>query len=184
MICLAKCRSYLRSSCPPSAVYMRQWIWSALVQIMARRIFGAKPVLAYCCIFVAKLIPGYCLLDPKEQNAVKFQSQNKIFSLTKMHLRNGGHLPQGRWVKTAQIVEHIKQMQQLTTSKDYVAILLESLPARMNYWHTTHDSTNILYYSDALATTVYILILSSVNYRNIRIQWFFMFVCLTNGLFV
>ena len=46
----------LASSCinssSPSAVYMRQWIWSALVQIMACRLFGAKslsePVLGYC----------------------------------------------------------------------------------------------------------------------------------------
>ena len=29
---------------PPSATYMRQWIGSALVQIMACRLFGAKPL--------------------------------------------------------------------------------------------------------------------------------------------
>ena len=31
------------NSSPPSATYMRQWIGSALVQIMAWRLFGAKP---------------------------------------------------------------------------------------------------------------------------------------------
>ena len=29
---------------PPSAVYMRQWMGLALVQIMACRLFGAKPL--------------------------------------------------------------------------------------------------------------------------------------------
>ena len=32
------------NSSPPSAAYMRQWIGSALVQIMACRLFGAKPL--------------------------------------------------------------------------------------------------------------------------------------------
>ena len=37
----------------PSAAYMRQWFGSALVQVMACRLFGAKPlllepVLTYC----------------------------------------------------------------------------------------------------------------------------------------
>ena len=39
-------------SSPPSAAYMRQWAYSALVQVMACRLFGAKllpePMLAYC----------------------------------------------------------------------------------------------------------------------------------------
>ena len=32
------------NSTPPSATYMRQWIGSALVQIMACHLFGAKPL--------------------------------------------------------------------------------------------------------------------------------------------
>ena len=35
--------SYINSS-PPGAAYMRQWIRSALVQIMACRLLGAKPL--------------------------------------------------------------------------------------------------------------------------------------------
>ena len=35
---------YLINSSPPSATYMRQWIWSALVQIMACPLFCAKPL--------------------------------------------------------------------------------------------------------------------------------------------
>ena len=44
------------SSFPPSAAYMRHWIGSALVQIMACRLFGAKPL--------SKPMLGYCHLDP------------------------------------------------------------------------------------------------------------------------
>ena len=40
---------------PPSATYMRQWIGSALLQIMACSLFRAKPL--------SKPILGYCLFD-------------------------------------------------------------------------------------------------------------------------
>ena len=46
---------YINSS-PPSAAYMRQWIGSALVQIMACRPFGAKPL--------SKQMLDYYQLDP------------------------------------------------------------------------------------------------------------------------
>ena len=46
----------LFNSVPPSAAYMRQWIWSALVQIMACRLYGAKPL--------SNPMLGYCQLDP------------------------------------------------------------------------------------------------------------------------
>ena len=35
---------YTFNSSPPSAAYMRQWTGSALVQVMACRLFGAKPL--------------------------------------------------------------------------------------------------------------------------------------------
>ena len=48
----------------PSVAYMRRWTGSALVQIMACRLCGAKP------------LPGptvaYCQLNPSEQTSVKF----------------------------------------------------------------------------------------------------------------
>ena len=44
------------NSYPPCAPYMRQSIGSALVQIMACRLFGAKPL--------SKPILGYCQLNP------------------------------------------------------------------------------------------------------------------------
>ena len=43
---------------------MRQSIWSALVQIMACRLFGAKPL--------SKPMLGYCQMDPWEQTSVKY----------------------------------------------------------------------------------------------------------------
>ena len=43
-------------SSAPSAAYMRQWIGSALVQLMACRRLGAKPL--------SKPVLGYCFLDP------------------------------------------------------------------------------------------------------------------------
>ena len=61
----AKCSiNYLirLKSSPPSVAYMRQWIMSALVQIMACRLFGAKPL--------SKPMLGYFLL---EQISVRFQ---------------------------------------------------------------------------------------------------------------
>ena len=45
-------------SSPPSAAYLRQWIRSGLVQIMACRLFGAKSL--------SKPAVGYCQLDPEE----------------------------------------------------------------------------------------------------------------------
>ena len=46
------------NSSTPSATYKRQRIESALVQIMACRLYGAKPL--------SKPMLGYCQLDPKE----------------------------------------------------------------------------------------------------------------------
>ena len=50
---------------------MRQQTESALVQIMACRLFGAKPL--------PEPLLTYCQLDSQEQTSVKFESQNKTF---------------------------------------------------------------------------------------------------------
>ena len=55
---------YSFHSAPPSAAYLCRWIGSALIQIMAYSLFGAKPL--------SKPMLGYCQLDPKEQTWVKF----------------------------------------------------------------------------------------------------------------
>ena len=52
----------LINSSLPSAAYMRRCTRSALVQIMACRLFGAKP------LYKPKL--GYCQLDPSEQTSM------------------------------------------------------------------------------------------------------------------
>ena len=74
----------------PRAAYMRQWSESTLVQIMACRLFGAKPL--------SKPTVGYCQLDPKEQTSVKFWSQYKTFHsrkcIWKCRLRNGDNFVQ------------------------------------------------------------------------------------------
>ena len=79
------------NSSPSSSAYMRQWLGSALVQIMAWRLFGAKPL--------SKPTLGYCQLDPKEQTSVKFQSKYKTFHSRKRtwkyRLRKGGHFVPG-----------------------------------------------------------------------------------------
>ena len=70
---------------------MRQLTGSALVQIMACRLFGAKPLL--------EPMLGYCQMDSWEQIAMKFESEFK-----KMHLKlSSGNmsavLSRGRRVK-------------------------------------------------------------------------------------
>ena len=44
------------NSSPPSAAYMRQWIGSALIEIMAYRLFSVKSL--------SKPMLGYCQLNP------------------------------------------------------------------------------------------------------------------------
>ena len=81
---------------PSSDTYMRQWIGSVLVQIMACRSFGAKPS--------SEPMLGYCQFDPKEQTSVKFPSKYKTFHsrkcIWKYHFCDMAViLSTGRWVK-------------------------------------------------------------------------------------
>ena len=77
---------YVNSS-PPSAAYMHQWTESTWVQVMACRLFSAKPL--------PEPILPYCQLDPWKQTPVKFESKYKTFHswkcTWKCHLGNGGH---------------------------------------------------------------------------------------------
>ena len=52
------------NSSPPSAAHTSQWIRSALFQIMACHLLGAKPL--------TQPMVDYCWLDPYEQTSVKF----------------------------------------------------------------------------------------------------------------
>ena len=86
------------NSSPPSDAYMRHWTGTALVQVMACRLFGAKPL--------PEPMLTYCQLDPKKQTSVKFESQYKIFHswkcIWRYRLRNVGYFVQGEmtWCDT------------------------------------------------------------------------------------
>ena len=76
---LAKYRSARRvDSSPPSAAYIRRWTVSALVQVMACRLGGAKPL--------SEPMMTYCPWDPKEHISMKFYLKFKYFHLKKMRL--------------------------------------------------------------------------------------------------
>ena len=55
------------NSSTPWATFMRQWIGSSLVQIMACRLFGAKPL--------SEPMLVYCQLDSWKQFLMKFESE-------------------------------------------------------------------------------------------------------------
>ena len=57
--------------CAVVSAYMRQWIGSALFQIMAWRLFGAMPI--------SKPMMGYCQMDHQEQISVKIESKFSHF---------------------------------------------------------------------------------------------------------
>ena len=59
-------RLYFNSS-PPGTAYMRQWTGSLLVQVMACRLFGAKPL--------PEPVLLYCQLDSWERVSVKYESE-------------------------------------------------------------------------------------------------------------
>ena len=58
--------TYNLNSSPPSAAYMHQGTGPALFQVMACRLFGAKPL--------PEPILAYCQIDSWEQISVKFES--------------------------------------------------------------------------------------------------------------
>ena len=67
------------NSSPPSAAFMRPWTGSALVQVMACRLFGAKP-------FPGPVL-AYCQSDSREQFSVKFESEFYHFHSRKCILK-------------------------------------------------------------------------------------------------
>ena len=85
----------MHNSSPPSAAYMRQWIGSALVETMAWRLFGAKPL--------SKPMLVYYQLDHKELTLVNFFSQISNFFIQENSFKNvvcemAAFLSRGRWV--------------------------------------------------------------------------------------
>ena len=74
-------------SSPPTAAYMRQWIGSALVQIMACRLFGAKPLSKPMLFFV-----NWTLRNKLQWNS---NQNTKRKCIWRHRLRNGGHYVPG-----------------------------------------------------------------------------------------
>ena len=67
------------SSSPPSAAYMRHWTDYALVQIMACRLLGDKPL--------PEPMLAYSQLGSLEQSSVKFGSEYNYFHSRKWNCR-------------------------------------------------------------------------------------------------
>ena len=70
--CFCQCNVLSNNHCstnssPPSAAYMRQWVGSSLVQVMASRLFGAKPL--------PEPMLAYCQLDSWKYISVKFEPE-------------------------------------------------------------------------------------------------------------
>ena len=103
------------NSSPPCATYMHQWIGSALVQLTACCIFSTKPL--------SKPMVGYCQLDPKEWNSVKFWSIYKTFHswkcIWKYHLWNGSEFGPGRDELTHWSWDKIDAISQTTFSRAF-----------------------------------------------------------------
>ena len=80
------------NSSPPSAAYMSQWTGSSLVQVMACRLFDAKPL-------PEPMLP-YCQLVSWEHILVKFEDRNSIIFIQENAIENvvcqsGGHFVEG-----------------------------------------------------------------------------------------
>ena len=148
------------SSSPPSPAYMRRWTGSALLQMMACRLDGTKPL--------SESILIYCQLDPKECISIKFYLKFKYFHSRKMHLnkyfhsrkcqvlsikrmrrQNGDHVVQGRWVKCFAYRTTLKNTRYIVKicticrhwhSALYISLLLAWLheePTHHETWHRT-----------------------------------------------
>ena len=87
---------HISNSCPASVVYIRQWIGSALVQIMACRLFGDKPL--------SKPSVGYYQLGPRKTCQWNV-GQKSNSSFKKLHLKMSSSkwrpfLCKEKWVKS------------------------------------------------------------------------------------
>ena len=84
------------NSSPPSAVYMRQWIWSVLVQIMACRLFSAKSLSKPLLFYFFNQTLRYKFQWKSDQNTNLFiheiASENIFCEMAAI-------LSRGRWVK-------------------------------------------------------------------------------------
>ena len=89
------------NSLRPSDAYMCQWTRSALFQIMACRLIGAKPL--------PKPMLTYCQLDPKEQTSFvsKYKTLNSRQCIWKHRLQNDGHFIQDEMINVKKFPHNI-----------------------------------------------------------------------------
>ena len=90
------------NSSPPSATYIRQWIGSAMVQIMACRLFGTKPLSEPGTSILAILVPVWTntwLLSIRNKLQWNINQNTKLFihenTSETIVCENGGHFVQG-----------------------------------------------------------------------------------------
>ena len=84
------------NSSPTTAAYMHQWIKSVLVQIMACRLFGAKPL--------SEPMLGYCQLNPLNKIQWIFNRNTNLFihenASQNIVCQKAAILSRGRWVNS------------------------------------------------------------------------------------
>ena len=78
-------------SSPPSAAYTRKWTWSALVQLMACRLFGAKP-LPEPMLAIVNWTPGNKFKWKSNRNSIIFIQENAFEIVVG---QSGGHFVHG-----------------------------------------------------------------------------------------
>ena len=126
------------NSSPPSAAYMCQWIGSALVQIMACRLFGDKPLSKPVLGFLSKGLLGtnFTEIWIEIQN---FYSRKCIW---KRHLRNSDHLSRERWVNTDWIASQ-QSIYYLLQTVGWRAEISMSLPTKTRLDRAKHTIAKI-----------------------------------------
>ena len=113
------------------AAYMPHWIGAALVQVLACRLVGAKPL--------PGPIMAYRQSDPSGELSVKFESKYKTFNwwkcIWKCRLQNGGHFL-GRWVNCMKIMIY----QQKPIGSWYQTWLVYGYPYRCIVYNSTKNT--------------------------------------------
>ena len=69
---------------PPSAAYMRQCTWSSLVQVMACRLFGAKPLPEPILLIVNRTLGNKFQWNLNLNSIISIQNMHSIMSSVKM----------------------------------------------------------------------------------------------------
>ena len=129
-------------SSPSSAAYMHHWPGSALVQVMACHLFGAKPL--------PEPMLAYCQVDSWEQISVKFESEFYHFiqenALEIVVCQNGSHFVQGQMSQCRSIIySHGPYIGQFITIMDDTRTNSRFVPSQ---WETLLQSNAVSHWLD------------------------------------